>query len=61
MGFRMSIEHNGIYYGEDHKLYGYVPFEELSSFNIILPEIKNNGVYRKSLIQREFIKPICVY
>ena len=40
MGFRMSIEHCGVSYGDDHKLYAYVPLKDLSSFNIILPEIK---------------------
>ena len=40
MGFRLNIKHNDIEYGDDHKLYGYIPLKYLSSFNIILPEIK---------------------
>lgn len=39
MGFRMYILHNGNEYGGDHKLYGYEDLENLSSFDIIIPEI----------------------
>ncbi len=39
MGFRMYILHNGNEYGGDHKLYGYEPLENLSSFEILMPEI----------------------
>lgn len=39
MGFRMYIEHNGEIYGGDHKLYGYEDLKNLSSFDILMPEI----------------------
>lgn len=39
MGFRMYILHNGNEYGGDHKLYGYEDLKNLSSFDILMPEI----------------------
>ncbi len=39
MGFRMYIKYNGEEYGGDHKLYGYEDFKNLSSFEILIPEI----------------------
>ena len=42
MGMRMSIilKDNSQKFGDDHKLYGYVPYEDVkSSFNILYPFI----------------------
>lgn len=40
MGFRMYIKHKGKIYGGDHKLYAYCDIKSLTSFPILIPEIK---------------------
>lgn len=40
MGFRMYIKHKGKEYGGDHKFYGYEDVSELTSFPILIPEIR---------------------
>lgn len=40
MGFRMYIKHKGKEYGGDHKLYGYEDAKKLTSFPILIPEIR---------------------
>ena len=40
MGFRMHIKHKGKEYGGDHKLYGYKDVKKLTSFPILIPEIR---------------------
>lgn len=39
MGFRISIKCGDKEYGDDHKLYGYQPLEDLSSFVVLLPDV----------------------
>ena len=61
MGFRLNIEHKGIEYGDDHKLYGYAPLEVLSSFNIIFPEIKKQwGIPEESDPDIVYMAYMCV-
>lgn len=40
MGFRMYIKHKCKEYGGDHKLYGYQDIKDLTSFPILIPEIR---------------------
>ena len=39
MGFRMNIHCNNRDYGDDHKLYGYQNLKDLSSFQVLIPDI----------------------
>lgn len=43
MGFRLSVKQKGSdkWYGDDHKLYGYAPYEKVKmSFDILIPYMK---------------------
>lgn len=40
MGFRMYIKYKDKEYGGDHKLYGYHDVKKLTSFPILIPEIR---------------------